>query len=175
MVDIPVPVDTAIRSAAPKDLEILTFYASSDRQNCWYDCTTTGMRFVANEPAREAKSHLIIYLPAGQDDEERGAYFFFSIEMMMFAGPAAIIIAFSLATMTAVQAQNPVCEICGCSYCAAGKFPMGNPTGTIPIPAEFASQAPPGTATAFSGPSGIVRNRTNRLFRVLTLLSSSYR
>jgi hypothetical protein len=39
---------------------------------------------------------------------------------------------------------HDTCEICGCDDCTPGQFPLGNPTGTIPIPPEFLAQAPPG-------------------------------
>ena len=54
---------------------------------------------------------------------------------------------------------NPVCEICGCSFCPPG-FTVGNPSGTVPIPEEFADLAPPGfteipcSLLDFAGTSG---------------------
>jgi hypothetical protein len=41
-----------------------------------------------------------------------------------------------------VQTNNNI--IGGCSYCAAGQFPVGNPSASIEIPPDFLSQAPPG-------------------------------
>lgn len=59
---------------------------------------------------------------------------------------------------------NDTCEICGCADCTPGQFPMGNPTGTIPIPPEFQDQAPPGFTVIpcslldFAGQSGQIPN-----------------
>jgi hypothetical protein len=68
----------------------------------------------------------------------------------------------------------------GCSFCAPG-FVMGNPAGVIPIPPEFAAQAPPGLTQVpcslldIAGTSGQVpANLCNDDLRLLPLFRTTW-
>jgi hypothetical protein len=67
--------------------------------------------------------------------------------MMMAFMEAMLFISMSVMMMVAplIGAQRPfVCEVCGCSYCDEGDFPVGNPAVFTPFPPQFL--APPGFA-----------------------------
>lgn len=53
-----------------------------------------------------------------------------------------VLFALRIGIAQAFDGDNPPCELCGCSFCTEGEFPVGNPLGVIPVTEEFLAQFP---------------------------------